>query len=62
MAKKWVHHRPAGGFGLHFGGQNQLKINIFKHRFLDAFLGGVFNGFVRFLDLTLEVFGRSNDA
>ena len=26
---------------LHFGGQNPLKINIFGHRFLDAFLNGI---------------------
>ena len=28
-------------FWVHFGDQNQLKINIFRYRFLDALLGGI---------------------
>ena len=40
--------REALGFWSHFGCQNQLKITIFRHRFLDAFLVGIFDGFGRF--------------
>ena len=54
--------RPNDDFGLHFGDQNPLKIVIFRHRFLDAFLGGIFNGFGRVLDLILEAFGMPNGA
>ena len=40
--------RKTSIFGLHFGGQNPLKIISFRHRFLDAFLGGIVDGFGRF--------------
>ena len=49
-------------FWLHFGDQNQLKIMIFRHQILDAFLSCMFNGFGMLLDLILEAFGSPNGA
>ncbi len=39
-----------------------IKIMIFRHRFLNAFLGCIFNGFERRLDLILEAFGGQTET
>ena len=40
--------------------QNPLKIMNFRHRFLDAFLDAIFDGFGRRLDVIFEGFGMPN--